>query len=593
MKSYLFLLLATPRLVLAAETLNFENDLEGFQANADATSLEWSPDHGGSLKATVTSGWAGNSVILNLRNSPLWPEIQQAALNGGSLSFDFIVDTAALASSLTDGATGPSWLQPVVIGNTTNVASGGLGGWDQTVVNQSNIPGGTWPLDPAVHIIPIVVPIQVEATGSVAADGELFLATLDPDPGLNDNPYWVELVLGLSGQGDAFSADSEFYIDNLTVTAFNTNRNEWPGGTSYTTNFSEPLAPYWRFSGWSQTTLPSPITTVTRNQSTQTLWGLNQVVGDSDGFGPNGYFLNPDTGISSTTDTGELFATPLTVINPPTDLATLDPSFGGSWIQSIASQNRSGKTSLSFENLPPHSGLDLDFVIAAFDSIDAGDWIGNDPDINNNPAANSLNPLGDSPNFRIVVDGVIVYENRFNTSGLISDLSDGVTELGTNLNYSAQYRENWGPDDFGSIPANANDRHAIPWASDAAYNFNALFDDNLKAIPHTADTVTIEFFHGFDLGATSGYQDEGIAIDGFTLFLVGSEISAPIITSIDPSGGPVILTWTDTTAGATYIIQRSTDLVTWDEIDDGATGNTFTDSSPLEAPSIFYRIIRN
>jgi hypothetical protein len=140
---------------------------------------------------------------------------------------------------------------------------------------------------------------------------------------------------------------------------------------------------------------------------------------------------------------------------------------------------------------------------------------------------------------------------------------------------------------------NVSDRHAIPWASDAAYNFNALFDDNLKAIPHTADTVTIEFFHGFDLGATNGYQDEGIAIDGFTLFLVGSEISAPIITSIDPSGGPVILTWTDTTAGATYIIQRSTDLVTWDEIDDGATGNTFTDSSPLETPSIFYRIIRN
>ncbi|MGC6426014.1 MAG: hypothetical protein ACON5H_03340 [Akkermansiaceae bacterium] len=593
MKSCLFFLLATSGFSLAAETLTFDSDLEGFGANADSTSVEWSPDHGGSLKATVKSGWAGNSLKLGLRGSSLWPDLQQAALNGGSLSFDFIVDTADQASSLADGSTGPNWLQPVVIGNSTNADNGGTGGWDQTVVNQANIPGGTWPLTPAVQVIPVVVPIQVEATGSVSNDGELYLATLDPDPDVEDNPYWVELVLGLNGQGAAFSADPVFYIDNLTVTAFSANTNEWPGGRSYTTDFSGPLVPYWSFSGWSQTSLPTPIASLTRNQSDQAQWGLNQAIGDSDANGPSGYFFNPDTGTASMSDAGEPFATPLAVTNPPVDLSTLDPGFGGSWIQSIGSDTRSGKATLTFENLPPHRGLDLDFVIAAFDTIDPGDWIGNDPDISANPDANSSNPLGDSPNFRIVVDGVTVYENRFDNSGFIFDFSEGVTELGTNLNYSAQYRENWGQDNSGAIPTDANDRHPIAWTNDAAYNFNNLFDDNLKAIPHTADTVTIEFFHGFDQGATSGYQDEGIAMDGFTLTLVGAGVPPPLVTSVVPSAGSVEITWADSAAAESYLIERSTDLTTWTEIDDGATGTRFTDFSPPASGAIFYRIIRN
>ena len=143
-------------------------------------------------------------------NPEVGSELQLAVLNGGTLSFDLMIDTTASSSSLV-GANGPGWLQPVVIANSTNAGAGGVGGWDQNIMSGDNLAAGgiPWPTTNGVESIRISLPIMPTAGGTVADDGQL----------LFDTSGWSELHLGINSQGAAFNAPFTVYIDNLEVTA--------------------------------------------------------------------------------------------------------------------------------------------------------------------------------------------------------------------------------------------------------------------------------------------------------------------------------------------------------------------------------------
>ena len=195
----------------SAVILTFDADLEGAVAQDDAVSLAHSPFSGGTMALTVDGGWAGNSIQVPLLANPaIAPVLQNAALNGGSLSFDLLIDTTASEGSLV-GATGPGWLQPVVIANSTNAGAGGVGGWDQNIMGSDNLAAGSipWPTVNGVESISVSLPIIPTAGGVVADDGQL----------LFDTTGWSELHMGINSEGAAFSGPFTVYIDNLEITS--------------------------------------------------------------------------------------------------------------------------------------------------------------------------------------------------------------------------------------------------------------------------------------------------------------------------------------------------------------------------------------
>jgi len=575
-------------LLSGVETISFDADLEGFAASANATSVVWSARHGGSMEITANGGWAGDAATINLPETDpaFFAELQTALQNGGTLSFDVIVsqDDQTLTGDQT-----PDWFEVVVIGNSNNADGGGTGGWDQNIMTLG-LGGAQWPLTPATQTIPVLLPIRTE--GPIDNDGQFWVDLVSAN--------WAQLRFGLNNQGNSVT-EAVVYIDNVSVEAFSATPNEWPGGTSYATDFTDGIAPYWSLSGWTRVDLPSPVTQMTNNHSDQAQWGLQNVIGDSDGGGASGFYFNPDTNMSSMTDSGAAFTTPLDPIKTPTDLNTLDAGFGGMWLQSLPSSDRQGVATLSFVNLPPHSGIDLDFVLAAFDTIDVGDWFGNAG------ADDVVDPVGSAFNFRVTVDGVAVHENRFDNSGFYSGGAPlEVTNLGNSLHFSGQYRENWGPDDFGADPLDVNDRHSVGWAEDSAYNFNDLFNGTDRVIEHSSDTLTVTFEHAFNGGWGAGYSDEGLGLDGVAITLIGGAPPEIQITNLeyDPVANTVRLTW-DSEPGKSYTIFWSSDLEDWgaDLVDDvssqgesttfPAVGDPAEPNPAGNADVLFFRVQEN
>lgn len=563
----------------AQQTLTFDTELQGFTAAANATSVEWSANHGGSMKLTADGGWAGQICTVNLPSisTEFWDELQLALQNGGTLTFDAIVTGS---EQILEGDLSPNWFELVVIGNSSgaNQDPPGTGGWDQNIISLG-IGGGSWPLSPDTQTINVELPIRT--TPDISNDGQLWF---DVTPG------WSQLVIGTNNQGDSTS-EAVIYIDNLTITSFSATPSEWPGGKTYTTDFSSSLTPFWNLAGWTAVNLPNPPTSMTANQNDQSLFGIGALIGDSGGAQTDGYYFNPDTSTASMASTGTAFTTPLPSIQAPTDLSSLDSRFGGKWLQSLPAPNRDGKATLSFTDLPPHQGLDIDFVLGAFDTIDTDDWFGN-------TATDQLpNSNGESFNFRITVDGVTVHENGFNNSGTYAGgTPEDIILLGSQLNFSGQYRENWGFDNSGAQPTNIDDRHAIPWAQDSVYNFDNLFDDGTKKIPHTAETVTIVFEHAFNGGWGAGYQDEGISLDGVSLHLIGGAPPTLKITKLayDQAKNTLRLTW-NSEPGKNYSIFWSQDLNDWGRelVDDIASQGETTSYPALEEPAITSPIAPN
>jgi hypothetical protein len=155
----------------AKESLTFESDLQGFTAAAHATSLEWSANHGGSMKLTAAGAWAGNacSVSLQAVSTEFSNEIRLALQNGGSLSFDVIVTGS---EQTLQGDLSPDWFQMVVVANSVgaNADPPGEGGWDQNIITLG-IGNDSWPLDPNTQTIKVEVPIRT--TPDITNDGQL------------------------------------------------------------------------------------------------------------------------------------------------------------------------------------------------------------------------------------------------------------------------------------------------------------------------------------------------------------------------------------------------------------------------------------
>jgi hypothetical protein len=188
-------------------TLTFDTDLEGAVISSNFTALEYSSNHGGSMKASATGGWAGNGAKINLRNNPaLWNEVKLSAVNGGTLSFDIII--VGPEQSLV-GDMAPNWFEAVVIGSSTNTGSGGVGGWDQEVVN-FGLDETKWPISPETQTFNASV--NIFSSGPIANnDGGIFLDTNEPGG-------WTELVLGLNNDSSGIEGATA-YFDNISIVA--------------------------------------------------------------------------------------------------------------------------------------------------------------------------------------------------------------------------------------------------------------------------------------------------------------------------------------------------------------------------------------
>lgn len=377
-------------------------------------------------------------------------------------------------------------------------------------------------------------------------------------------------------------------IESFKVTqTTNSSPYAWPGGESYVTDFSS-LGINWELSGWSQVETPTPVSQLTQNTSDESAWVQGPRIGNSSPFDNSGSWYDPDTGTllatRPATNAEATFDTPLDTILPAQNVSDLNANISGKWLQTLASPTHNGSMTLRFENLPIHTGIDIDFLLAAFDSMDTKDWIGNDLSVD------EPDPSGNGFNFRIKVDDVTVHESRFATGGVMATgVPEGVVELGTGLHYSSNYSENWGPDRSGQVPTGPNDRSYFPWTTDSLYDFNELFNDGDRVIPHTGSELVITFEHGMDTGYNNGYADEGLAIDAFALHLIGYQpgTNGLRITDITSTPSGVEITWAGGQA-ASYLVYRSTDLLNWDEISDGETGPTYLDTDPPEGGRAYY-----
>lgn len=138
---------------------------------------------------------------------------------------------------------------------------------------------------------------------------------------------------------------------------------------------------------------------------------------------------------------------------------------------------------LTLENLPVHTSIDLDLLLAVIDSWDGNSGGGVAPDY-----------------FNITVDGVTVFQETFDTFDLNDQTYDppggAILAWGEQLGFSGGW-------------------------NDGAYDLG--FEPGLHDIPHTASSVTIDFFAN-----GSGWQagdDESWAIENVAVFLCGTSIA--------------------------------------------------------------------
>ena len=172
----------------------------------------------------------------------------------------------------------------------------------------------------------------------------------------------------------------------------------------------------------------------------------------------------------------------------------LNYGFADNWLVNAALGTTTGTATVEFNNLPEHESIDLDFLLAAGDSIDGGEGI-----------------------FTVIVDGNVVFSYDFSSGG--NGLSgSGIVKMVGGGNLDNYYREQW-QDNSGAGPTDENDRFGQSWTFDSAYDMSGALA--LTAIPHTADTLTVQFTH--DL--SSNYTDEYNAVEGFSITL--NDVTVP------------------------------------------------------------------
>lgn len=192
------LIVAAAVLPASAEVAyDFATDAGPFVASDDATSVQWSESHGGSLELTFAPGWKPRVARLDLSADPaLWAEYQQALATGGTIRYNIIVRHDDIVGSA------PGWFESIWIGNTNGCWDQQFGGSD----GQIGLYGaGAFP---AGGVTTIEVSYPIEAGAAVRDRRAQFSA----------GSGWNEIFLGMNSGGGGYSG-ARYFIDNFSVVA--------------------------------------------------------------------------------------------------------------------------------------------------------------------------------------------------------------------------------------------------------------------------------------------------------------------------------------------------------------------------------------
>lgn len=157
------------------------------------------------------------------------------------------------------------------------------------------------------------------------------------------------------------------------------------------------------------------------------------------------------------------------------DADYLDYGFSGNWLRTSTAGTQTATVTLT--DLPPHTWVDLDFLLAVLDSMD-----------------------GNEGPFTVKIDGQTIFSQAF----LGSFAPGAPIELVRNV----QLGGNLGAD---------------PWWRDSAFHLGLL--PAFSNIPHSASTMTIEF----SAGVNQDFTDESYAIDNLTVSFGVPEPSALLL----------------------------------------------------------------
>ena len=216
------------------------------------------------------------------------------------------------------------------------------------------------------------------------------------------------------------------------------------------------------------------------------------------------------------------------------------------------------KTTLTLENLPSHTSIDLNFLLGIIDTWD-GKGDGTDDDFIDN---NSSDTQRRSDFFNITVDGKEIFKKSFSTFD--SNAQDYVPPAGVELVT------------FDSQNLFTDEDGVQKTQNDSAYDMG--LDPTFDSIEHTADTLTIEWFSdgpGWQ-GDRNGVRDESWAIDNVEVILNGLDTTAP---SVDTSNGLSPADDSDDVAAGSNLV------ITFDEPVKAGSGNiiiTDADGNAIE-----------
>ena len=269
----------------------------------------------------------------------------------------------------------------------------------------------------------------------------------------------------------------------------------FPSSGLYTFDFeSDPTAAGWSFEKWSWEAFPDS--------------GVPAIL--ATGTSRDGNVRPSSSGLDDTIFGGAEY--PLEPIVPATGHGAL--GFGQRWLvnsgagnavdpgSGIFEQTNSGKATLHLTGLPPHSSVDLGFLLAMGDSLDSG---------------NSRNLDGE---FDVLIDGLVQFSFTPDSGGDGFAGTPGTRTLATKANLAYAYIEQW-EDNSGNGPLDENNRTPRSWTLDSAYDVAAVPD--LIGIPHTSDSLTVEFIHRI----SSDPEDEHLAIDNVRIELSSDSDGMP------------------------------------------------------------------
>lgn len=188
----------------AQASLTFDSDVQGITAGPNATSVAWD-SVGQRLEINTTGGWSPQCAYLDLNSTAdpgivaLRAELALALTNGGTLSYDIIVETTSVTSTDPENPVNPGWFETIYVGNST-------AGWDQT------FGGGTDQIT-AYGAFPLAAPILQTVNYTIVAASSVASNTI-AEFGAASGHYQINL--GLNAQS---GVDVKYYIDNITIDA--------------------------------------------------------------------------------------------------------------------------------------------------------------------------------------------------------------------------------------------------------------------------------------------------------------------------------------------------------------------------------------